>query len=144
MAKAKIEEPTESQVIWMWAVRVGLVAVGTIAAGMAGCPAYNVWQKGMQGRAELAQADFNRQIKVREAEAARLSAVEYANAEIERARGVAEANRIIADGLKDNEAYLRYLWIDKVAGGAGHEVIYIPTEAGIPILEAGRVGRGAP
>lgn len=35
-----------------------------------------------------------------------------------------------------NEGYLRYLWIDKL--GAGNQVIYVPTEAGLPILEAGK------
>jgi hypothetical protein len=59
-----------------------------------------------------------------------------ANAEIARAKGVAEANQIIADSLKNNEAYLRYLWIDKLSDN--QNVIYVPTEAGLPLLEAGR------
>jgi hypothetical protein len=58
------------------------------------------------------------------------------DAEVARARGVAEANRIIGDSLKGNEAYLRYLWIHNLESGS-NSVIYIPTEAGLPILEAG-------
>ena len=58
-----------------------------------------------------------------------------AEAEVIRARGVAEANRIISDSLKGNESYLRYLWIDKLSDN--QNVIYVPTEAGLPILEAG-------
>jgi hypothetical protein len=50
---------------------------------------------------------------------------------------VAKANQIIGQSLKDNEAYLRYLWIDKVDSTKG-QIIYVPTEAGLPILEAGR------
>ncbi len=56
-------------------------------------------------------------------------------AEVERAKGAAEANRIIGESLKGNESYLRYLWITGLKDGNG-ERIYIPTEAGIPILEA--------
>ena len=40
-----------------------------------------------------------------------------AQAEIERAKGVAEANRIIGDSLKGNESYLRYLWISGLKDG---------------------------
>ena len=107
------------------------------AAAMYGCPQYNVWQQGLAGQAELKRAEQNRQITIQEARAKKESAVELAQAEIERAKGVAEANRIVADGLKGHDEYLRYLWIDKVAGGANREVIYVPTEANLPILEAG-------
>ena len=58
-------------------------------------------------------------------------------AEVARAKGVAEANSIIGQSLKDNESYLRYLWITGLHDGNG-ERIYIATEAGMPILEAGR------
>jgi len=46
------------------------------------------------------------------------------------------ANKIIADGLRGNDEYLRYLWIDKVAGSTNREIVYVPTEANLPILEA--------
>jgi len=58
-----------------------------------------------------------------------------AQAEIERAKGVAEANRIIGESLKGNSEYLRYLQIDAIRNSQGDK-IYIPTEAGLPILEA--------
>lgn len=58
-----------------------------------------------------------------------------AQAEIERAKGVAEANRIIGESLKGNSEYLRYLQIDAIRNSQGDK-IYIPTEAGIPIIEA--------
>lgn len=111
--------------------------VVVIALGMWGCPTYNVWQQGLVGQAELKRAEQNRQITIQEARAKREAATELAQAEIERAKGVAEANKIVADGLKGHDEYLRYLWIDKVAGGAQREVIYVPTEANLPILEAG-------
>jgi hypothetical protein len=50
---------------------------------------------------------------------------------------VAEANRIIGESLKGNESYLRYLWIQNLESGS-NSVVYVPTEAGLPILEAGK------
>jgi hypothetical protein len=114
------------------------VAVLITAATLAGCPIYNVWSAEKTGEATYARAERDRQVKVLEAQAKLDSAKLEAQAEIERAKGVAGANAIIADGLKGNEDYLRYLWIDKVAGNTQREVIYVPTEANLPILEATR------
>lgn len=101
-------------------------------------PKYKVYQQSLAGEAELARAVQNRQIKIEEAKAASESAKLLAAAEIERAKGVAEANKIIGESLKGNEAYLRYLWIQGLQEGSTPQVIYVPTEAGLPILEAGR------
>ncbi len=124
------------------------VAIGTIitfllsalcALGMWGCPRYNVYEQSLKGEAELARATQNRQIKTQEAMAMKESAKMLGEAEVERARGVAEANKIIGESLHNNEAYLRYLWINGLKdNGHAPQVIYVPTEAGLPILEAGR------
>jgi regulator of protease activity HflC (stomatin/prohibitin superfamily) len=100
-------------------------------------PQYRVWQKELAGKAELKQAEWNRQIAIQEANAQKESASLLAQAEVERAKGVAEANEIIGQSLKDNEAYLRYLWINGLHDGSS-EIIYVPTEANLPILEAVR------
>lgn len=117
---------------------LGLVLL--IITGMFGCPQYKVYEQKLEGEAELAKATFNRQVKVRESEATLESATNLANAEIERAKGVSKANSIIGDSLKNNEGYLRYLYISNMekAEAAGSAVYYIPTEAGLPILEAGK------
>ena len=107
------------------------------AAGMGGCPIYNVWQKGLSGKAKLREAEMSRQILIEEAKAHAESATYLAKAEVERAKGVAEANKIIGSSLKNNDAYLKYLWIQGLHDGSS-ETIYIPTEANLPILEAGR------
>ena len=112
-----------------------------VAVGMWVFPLYGVWQQGLSGEAELARAKQNRQIRIEEAEA-RLEAARFeSQAEVERARGVAEANDIIAGGLGGAEGYLRYLYIDMLreTGSVGRETIYIPTEAAMPIMEAGRL-----
>jgi hypothetical protein len=103
----------------------------------AGIKIYGVWSQSKEGQAELAKADWNRQIAVREAKAKEESAVLLAQAEVERAKGVAQANKIIGDSLRQNEDYLRYLWINNLHEG-NNQVIYIPTEANLPILEANR------
>jgi hypothetical protein len=96
-----------------------LLIVLVVALGMWGCPKYDVYSREMTGRAELAQATSNRQIKVNEAMASE-------------------------DSLKGNEDYLRYLWIHNLAEAEklGAEVIYVPTEANLPILESTRKLQG--
>ena len=112
-------------------------------------PTYRVWKAQKTGEAEYAQAQQNRNIKILEAEANNTATISQAEAkikmakaeaqaEVERANGVAKANEIIAGGLKGNEDYLRYLWITHITNGEGKEVIYVPTEANLPILEAGK------
>jgi uncharacterized membrane protein YqiK len=96
-----------------------------------------VLEKEALGKAQLLQALNERKVAVETAKAKDESAKYEAQAEITRAKGVAEANRIIGDSLKSNEAYLRYLWIDKLNEN-NQNVIYVPTEAGLPILEAGK------
>lgn len=105
-------------------------------------PNYAVWQQTKAGEAELRRAEQNRQIAVQEAQAKLESAKLLAQAEAERAKGVAEANRIISDGLKGNSEYLRYLWIQGLQTNQ-MQVIYVPTEAGLPVLEAGMRGSAA-
>ncbi len=114
-----------------------LLTIGSIVT----YPYVNVWQRAMAGRAQMAEAEANRQIRVREAQAARDAAQLLAEAEVLRAKGVAEANRIVADGLGGPEGYLRYLYIEglKEAQRQGAQIIYVPTEAGLPILEANRL-----
>lgn len=119
-------------------VIIGISVIGVIViSGFAAYPKYRVWSATMQGEAEFAQAEQNRRISVLEAEAKLEAAKSLAAAEVERARGVAQANAIIGESLRNNESYLRWLWIENLDKG-GNSVIYVPTEAGLPILEAGK------
>ena len=92
------------------------------------------------GEAELLKQQSEKKILVEEAKARLDVARLQAQSEIERAKGVAEANKIIGDSLQNNEAYLRYLWINALNEN-GQNVIYVPTEANLPILEASRTVR---
>ena len=62
-----------------------------------------------------------------------------AEIEVARAQGVAKSNEIISGSI--TEPYLRYQWIKSLQTGQT-TVIYVPTEANLPILEAGRWGEG--
>ena len=113
----------------VWPIIIVLVVLGMLA----GWPTYNVWRAEMSGRAEMAQAEQNRKILVEEAQANLDAQKLNAEAEVERAKGMAEAIEIENGKLSDQ--YIHYLWvrnIDKMDG----EKIYIPTEANMPILEA--------
>jgi hypothetical protein len=79
-----------------------------------------------------------KKIAVEEAKAREESATLDARAEVARAKGVRESNEIIAEGLGGPEGYLRYLYINTL-NDLDTQLIYVPTEAGLPILEANRL-----
>lgn len=125
---------------------IGLVSVFGVTVlvvlGMWGCPKYDVYSQRMAGQAMLAHAQSSKEVAVAEAKAKMESAELLAQAEVKRAVGVAQANKIIGESLKGNDAYLRYLWIQNLENSdAQGQVIYVPTEAGLPILEANRMPR---
>ena len=111
---------------------IGVVVVVTLFVGG---PVYNVWQQSLAGKAELQKAEYTRQVAVLEAQAKKDSAQQLADAEIIRATGVAKANQIIGDSLKDNREYLQYLYITGLEEGSnkGNVTIYVPTEGGMPV-----------
>jgi len=99
-------------------------------------PYYNVWQQEMSGRAEFAKAEQNRKIKIEEARANLEAEKLNAEAEVERAKGAAKAIEIENGSI--TPTYIQYLWVRQQNLNQGDKVIYIPTETGLPILEAGR------
>ncbi len=115
--------------------------IGLSILGLVGCPTYNVYSKEMKGKAAFEEAVQNRRIRVLEAQALLDSAKLTAQAEVERARGTNEANSIMSESLGGPDNYLRWSYIhmlQETAGSGDRQVIYLPTEAGMPILEAGR------
>lgn len=120
-----------------WIVAIGVSLVVIIPFAMWGIPQYNIYSKRLKGEAFLQQAQYDRQIAVAEAHAKMESAKLLAQAEVERAKGVAQANKIIGDSLQGNEIYLKYLWVNNLENSK-NQVIYIPTEANLPLLEAGK------
>ena len=109
---------------------VSLIVISSVVG-----PMYNVWAQSLEGKAELQKAEYTRQVAVLEAQAKKDSAQQLADAEIIRAQGVAKANQIIGNSLKDNREYLQYLYITGLEEGAnkGNVTIYVPTEGGMPV-----------
>jgi regulator of protease activity HflC (stomatin/prohibitin superfamily) len=118
-----------------------LLGVAVVAGILFDASHYRVWNAEKRGLAELRQAEQNKQIRIEEARAQLESAKLLAEAEIERAKGVAEANKIIGESLRDSEACLRYLWVQSLSesNSGTRQIIYISTEAQLPLLEASRL-----
>jgi len=123
---------------WFLVILVTLTAI--VVSLLIGIPKYKVWQTKIaiesaenRGKASMAEAEENRKILVEEAKANLEAQKLNSKAEVERAKGMALAIEI--ENGKLTPLYIHYLWvrnIDKMNG----EKIYIPTEAGLPILEA--------
>lgn len=117
---------------------IGGVSLGTILlAGivtlcMWGCPRYEVYSMEQHGKAQLAQANQNREILVSQA-----------RAEKEAAQSRADAIKIMGQAAKDFPEYRQQEFIgafaEAVKEGRISQIIYVPTEANIPITEARRL-----
>ena len=140
-------------------VSVVIVFILIILLAFWAWPKYNVYRMELNGQAALKEAEWSKKILIEDAKAREQAALMQAKAkvtlaeaegrakivrakseglaDIERAKAAAEANLIIGKSLKNNEPYLRYIWIKGLNEG-NSERIYIPTEAGLPILEAGK------
>lgn len=92
---------------------------------------YSVWSMEMQGKAKLAEATQSRQIQI-----------EQAKAEFEAAKHRAEAIAIVGKAAQEFPEYRQQEYIGAFAEalkeGNIDQIMYIPTEAGIPIMEAGK------
>lgn len=99
-------------------------------------PWYNVWSQEMEGKAEFAKAEQNRKIRIEEARANLEAEKLNAQAEIERAKGAAEAIRIENGSI--TPTYIQYLWVRQQSDLSNKTVIYVPTETNLPILESTR------
>ena len=99
-------------------------------------PKYRVWQQGLEGQAKLKRAEQEKLIMI-----------EQARAEKEAAEYRADAIKIVGEMAKEYPEYRIQEFIgafgEALSNGEVEKIIYVPTEANIPIVEAGRFGRGA-
>ncbi|MDE5903692.1 MAG: hypothetical protein K2H21_10810, partial [Muribaculaceae bacterium] len=111
-------------------IKYGSLAVGAIVLLIIAMafirPWYNVWSQEMEGKAEFAKAEQNRKIKIEEARANLEAEKLNAQAEIERAKGAAEAIRIENGSI--TPTYIQYLWVRQQSDLSNKTVIYVPTE----------------
>ena len=108
-----------------------VLGIVVIAGLMFGMPIYSVWQQSYSGRATLAKAEQTRQVIVTQAQAER-----------EAAKARAEAIAIMGEAAHKYPEYRQQEFIGAFAEalkeGKIEQIIYVPTEANIPILEAGK------
>ena len=94
-------------------------------------PQYNVYSQRLSGEAALAHAHAARQVLVQQAQAEKDSALLRA-----------EAIAIVGKAAHDFPEYRTQEFIGAFAeamhNGKINQIIYVPTEANIPILEAGK------
>lgn len=124
------EQITKVWIKWIAVILIGLIVLisGLIFAWRLVNPQLNLYKANTEKQSTIAVAKAKRDAAVYEKEA-----------EITRAEGVAEANKIIAKSITDE--YVRWLYVDQLDTIEG-QIIYIPTEAGIPVLEASRLKDG--
>ena len=103
-----------------------------IFALMVGYRYYSVWSMEMQGKAKLAEATQSRQIQI-----------EQARSEREAAALRAEAIAIVGKAAKEFPEYRLQEFLGAFAEalkeGNINQIMYVPTEANIPITEATRI-----
>jgi len=136
----ELESKRETRLIWKWVTLASWTLIAIVCSLMYGCPKYSVWSSKIaietsenNGKASMAEAEENRKILIEEARANLEAQKLNSEAEVERAKGMAEA--ISIENGKLTSLYIHYLWvrnIDKMDG----EKIYIPTENNLPLLEA--------
>lgn len=136
MTNYEIESLSIRRATAKWIAVSIVTTVLFIIALCAFLPGYRVWAEGKKGEAEYMRAEQNRRIKVEEAKANLEAEKLNAQAEIERAEGAAEAIKIENGSI--TATYIQYLWVRQQNASTNNKIIYIPTEAGLPILEAGQ------
>lgn len=108
-----------------------VIAILLIILGMFGAKYYKVWALEMDGKALLMKASQEKQILI-----------ETAKAEKEAAMERAEAIKIIGEASQKYPEYRTQEFIgafgDALKDGKINQIIYVPTEANIPILEVGK------
>ena len=100
-------------------------------------PKYRVWSKELKGKATLREAEWDKQVKVQEAIANLEAEKLNAQAEVERAKGMAEAMKIENGQL--STTYNQYLFIrsleELAKQGDLPQIIYLPTTGMLPVMD---------
>jgi hypothetical protein len=122
----------------------GCLGIGVVVGGiflllaLFAFPQYRVYSQRLAGEAALAEAQSSRQVAILEARAKKESSISLAEAEVIRAQGAAKANAILQNSLGGPEGYLRYLQVQALENTKAN-LIYVPTEAGLPVTESRRL-----
>lgn len=111
---------------------ITLIGIILTLSLLIGIPLYNVWNQGKVGEAALKRAESEKQIMI-----------ETAKAELESAKIRAEAINVVGKASKEFPEYREQEFIgafgEAIKSGQIEQIIYVPTEANIPIIEVNRL-----
>ena len=120
-------------------ILLGIIFVAALIAWfLFGYPVWRVWAQQKQGEADLQQAHKEQQIQVSKAQGRVDAAILNKQAAIIEAEAVSAQIQTIGAQLTEHDLYLKWQWIKMMEERPESSVIYVATEAGIPILEAGK------
>lgn len=122
--------------VFGWIVAIVMI-IGLFLGVFFGFQWIRVYSAEQSGKAKLAEATYSKQVQLEEAKANLESQKLNSQAEVERAKGAAQAIEI-EDG-KLTERYIQYLYVQNLEK-LDTQLIYVPTEGGLPLLEANRLG----
>lgn len=138
----RFEEMSEGPIIWFWLKRALGLGVLVLVGLAAGCPRYNVWSAKMEGEAKVQLQQKEGEAALAHAHSARMVLVTQAEAELQAAQKRADAIKIVGEMAKQYPEYRQQEFIgafgEALREGKISQVIYVPTEANLPILEAKR------
>ena len=111
-----------------------IVLAVIVVSLMFGVPVYCVWKSGLSGEAKLRSAEQTKRILVQQAEAEK-DAAQYR----------ADAIKIMGQAAKDYPEYRQQEFMaafgEALKEGNIQQIVYVPTEAMIPVTEASSLKR---
>lgn len=127
----------------LW-IGIPLALLGIIFGAMFGWAHFRLWKAEYTGRAFELEKMYVGKAILAEAEYSRSARVEQARAEKEAAQLTADAIEIVGEAAKAYPEYRQqefYLALGEAfREGQIDQIIYLPTEAGLPLTEAGKRG----
>lgn len=122
----------------LWAIGIPVGAM--ILWALIGEPKWKVWASHQEGLADLTRARNEQQIQIAEAQSRLDAAHLNKQAAIIEAEAVSAQIREIGAQLTAHDLYLRWQWIKMMDdSNSEREIIYVPTEANLPVLESMRL-----
>jgi hypothetical protein len=118
----------------------GIGAISLLLVWMLfGYPHWRVWSAHQSGLADLQKAKNEQQIQIAQAQSRLDAASLNKQAAIIEAQAVALQITEIGTQLVSHDLYLKWQWIKMMEEHSHDSIIYVPTEASMPILEANRL-----
>ena len=104
---------------------------------------FRLWKAEYSGKALQIEKEYYGRAVLAEAKHAKMARIESAKAEKESAQLTADAIKIVGQAAKDYPEYRNQEFIlafgEALKSGTIEQIMYIPTEANIPITEANRL-----